>query len=415
MDRELSSQTLRQRKIRTYLTGLVGVAIITSGFLFFRSSLKTSISANKIRTATAELGPIENTLTASGVLIPEFEQVISSPIKAEIKRVIVTPGTTVKIDQPILELDKSQTINDYEKQKDQLDLKRNAITQLRIKLQKSLYELEVDNAIKDLNIGSLQAKLNNTQHLKTVGGATQEEVNEADFNLKTAELEKKKLANELKTMKQSVTTDLREMELQASIQEKDLRELETKLKQADITAKRNGVVTWVNENIGSSVSEGEELAKIADLNGYSIEGSCSDTYSEMLRPGMSVIVKINEIILRGSITNIRPTIKNNILTFIVALEKNNHPALRPNMKVEVFIVTNASSQVVRIANGPAFSGKAEQSVFVLENGVAHRRQVKIGASNFDFVELKNNIKPGETIIISDMSEYEHLNDISITK
>ncbi|MDJ1480459.1 efflux RND transporter periplasmic adaptor subunit [Cytophagaceae bacterium YF14B1] len=415
MDRELSSQTLRQRKIRTYLTGLVGVAIITSGFLFFRSSLKTSISANKIRTATAELGPIENTLTASGVLIPEFEQVISSPIKAEIKRVIVTPGTTVKIDQPILELDKSQTINDYEKQKDQLDLKRNAITQLRIKLQKSLYELEVDNAIKDLNIGSLQAKLNNTQHLKTVGGATQEEVNEADFNLKTAELEKKKLANELKTMKQSVTTDLREMELQASIQEKDLRELETKLKQAEITAKRNGVVTWVNENIGSSVSEGEQLAKIADLNGYSIEGSCSDTYSEMLRTGMSVIVKINEIILRGSITNIRPTIKNNILTFIVALEKNNHPALRPNMKVEVFIVTNASSQVVRVANGPAFSGKAEQSVFVLENGVAHRRQVQIGASNFDFVELKNNIKPGETIIISDMSEYEHLNDISITK
>ncbi|MDJ1468387.1 efflux RND transporter periplasmic adaptor subunit [Xanthocytophaga flava] len=415
MDRELSNQTLRQRKIRTYLSGLVGVAIITSGFLFFRSSLKTSISVNKIRTATAELGPIENTLTASGVLIPEFEQVISSPIKAEIKRVIVTPGTTVKIDQPILELDKSQTINDYEKQKDQLDLKRNAITQLRIKLQKSLYELEVDNAIKDLNIGSLQAKLNNTQHLKTVGGATQEEVNEADFNLKTAELEKKKLANELKTMKQSVTTDLREMELQASIQEKDLRELETKLKQAEITAKRNGVVTWVNENIGSSVSEGEQLAKIADLNGYSIEGSCSDTYSEMLRTGMSVIVKINEIILRGSITNIRPTIKNNILTFIVALEKNNHPALRPNMKVEVFIVTNASSRVVRVANGPAFSGKAEQSVFVLENGVAHRRQVQIGASNFDFVELKNNIKPGETIIISDMSEYEHLNDISITK
>ncbi len=413
MDRELSSHTLRQRKTRTYLFGLITVALVASGFLLFRSSLKTTLAASRIRTAVAEVGPIENTLTASGILIPEFEQVIASPIKAEIKRVIATPGTTMKVNQPILELDKSLTINEYEKQKDQLALKRNSITQLQLKLQKGLYELEINNAIKDLNIGSLQAKLDNARHLKTVGGATQEEVNEADFNLKTAQLEKKKLANELKSMKQSIIADLREMQLQASIQEKDLRELENKLKQADIVAKRDGVLTWVNENIGSNVAEGEQLAKIADLNGYSIEGSCSDTYADRLKTGMNVIVKINEVILRGHITNIRPTVKNNILTFIVALEKNNHAALRPNMKVEVFIVTDASEKVIRVANGPAFNGKAEQPVFVLENGVARRRQVKVGASNFDFVELQSNIKPGETVIISGMSEYEHLNEIMI--
>jgi HlyD family secretion protein len=413
MDRELSSHTLRQRKTRTYLIGLLTVAMVASGFLLFRSSLKTSLPAGRIRTAVAEVGPIENTLTASGILIPEFEQVIASPIKAEIRRVLATPGTTVKINQPILELDKSLTVNEYEKQKDQLALKRNGITQLKLKLQKGLYELEINNAIKDLNIGSLQAKLDNARHLKTVGGATQEEVNEADFNLKTAQLEKQKLANELRSMKQSIVADLREMQLQASIQEKDLRELENKLKQADIVAKRAGVLTWVNENIGSSVTEGEQLAKIADLNGYSIEGSCSDTYADQLKTGMEVIVKINEVVLRGHITNIRPTVKNNILTFMVALDKNNHPALRPNMKVEVFIVTDASTRVIRVANGPAFNGKAEQALFVLENGTARRRQVKTGASNFDFVELKSNIKAGETVIISDMSEYEHLNEITI--
>jgi len=87
------------------------------------------------------------------------------------------------------------------------------------------------------------------------------------------------------------------------------------------------------------------------------------------------------------------------------LNERNHKLLRPNLKVEVFLVTATGSNVVRVANGPAFSGLGSQDIFVLSNGKAERRKVQIGMTNFDFVELKNNVKPGEVVITSDMSEF----------
>ena len=78
------------------------------------------------------------------------------------------------------------------------------------------------------------------------------------------------------------------------------------------------------------------------------------------------------------------------------------------------MVTSRSAAAVRISNGPAFKGKRKQSVFVLERGnVARRREVEIGLTNFDWVEIKSGLQPGETVILTDLSEYEHLQEITI--
>jgi HlyD family secretion protein len=53
-------------------------------------------------------------------------------------------------------------------------------------------------------------------------------------------------------------------------------------------------------------------------------------------------------------------------------------------------------------------------VFVLENNkTARRREIETGLSNFDFVEIKQGLKPGEKVIITDMSQYKHLDQIQI--
>ena len=390
----------------------VGVILLT-GVFWLRSSLETSIEATRIRTATAGVGPVENTLTASGEIIPAYEQVLTSPIRASIRQVLLTPGTRVRPGQPILDLDKSLTLIEYEKLKDQLALKRNGIDQLRMRLNKDLYDAEVNDQIKLLNINKLRAELEDARRLLKVGGQTPEDVTRAENALKIAQLEKKQLENGLAYNRQSMGASLRESQLQAQIEEKNLKELEHKLKQADIVADRAGVLTWVNENIGSAVNEGEMLAKLADLGSFRLEGSCSDVYADQVKTGLPVIVKLNETSLRGVITQVKPAVKDGVIQFAVQLDDARNASLRPNMKVDVYVVTQRSGQAVRVANGPAFKGKRRQSLFVLKDGVGHRREVEIGLSNFDFVEIKSGIQPGEQVIITDLSEYEHLDQITI--
>ncbi|MFC5409398.1 efflux RND transporter periplasmic adaptor subunit [Larkinella bovis] len=414
MDRELAPEVVRQSRTRTYTIALVALVGVAVALYFFRNALKTSVEASRIRTATAEVGPVENSLNATGEVIPAYEQIITSPIRASIRQVLLTPGTQVKPGQAILDLDKSLTIIDYEKMQDQLALKRNSIDQLRMKLNKNLFDAEADDQIKSLNINRLKAELEDTRRLLKVGGRTQEDVTRAENNLRIAELEKTKLENDLTYNRQSMGTSLKETTLQAQIEEKNLKELDHKLKQANIVADRPGVLTWVNENIGSAVNEGEMLAKLADLGSFRVEGSCSDVYADQVKTGLPVIVKINESNLRGMITQVKPSVKNGVVQFVVQLDDNRHSSLRPNMKVEVFVVTSQTAKAVRVANGPAFKGKKRQFIYVMNaKGVAERRDVETGLSNFDFVEVRSGIQPGEKVIITDLSEYEHLQEITI--
>jgi len=416
MDRELAPELVRRSRTKSYTLIAVLLTVGVLGMLWFNNLLKTSVDADRIRTATAEVGPVENTLNATGEVIPAYEQIITSPIRASIRRVLLPPGTRVKPGQAILDLDKSLSEIEYEKLKSQLALKRNSIEQLRMKLNKDLYDAEADDQIKSLNINRLKADLEDTKRLHKVGGRTGEDVIQAEDKLRIAELEKKKLENDLTYSRQSMGASLKESTLQAQIEEQNGKELEHKLKAANIIADRPGVLTWVNENIGSAVAEGEMLARLADLGSFRIEGSCSDVYADQLKMGLPVIVRINETALRGTITQVKPAVKNGVVQFMIQLDESNHASLRPNMKVEVFVVTARSPKAVRVANGPAFKGKRTQAIYVLtDKGGARRREVQIGLSNFDYVELKSGVQPGEKVIITDLSEYEHLEEITINK
>ncbi|WP_259017204.1 efflux RND transporter periplasmic adaptor subunit [Emticicia fluvialis] len=414
MDKELSSSEVRKQKSKNLLIGIMALMAIILIVWLVRNSLSSSVSKSEIRTAVAEMGAVENTLTASGEVQPEFEQVITSPITAVIQQVLLDAGSNVKAGEKILELDKEATQLNFDKEKDQLDLKRNNIVKLRLDLDKSFYDLKISDSIKAMKITSLKADVENAKRLQKAGGGTREAIETAQMNLRIAELEKKQLENDIKIKQQTMRADLKESELSAQIQEKQLMEYQSKLQKANIIATRPGVLTYVNKNLGSKVSEGEILARLADLGSFKIIGAISDNYADQVKIGMPVIIRINNTLLKGSLTNIQPSVQNNILSFDVALDSKSTDMLRPKLKVEAYLVTEAQQNVVRITNGPAFKGATVQDVFVLrKDGKAERRTVKIGLSNFDYVEIKEGIKPGETVIISDLSEYKNTKELEI--
>jgi len=193
----------------------------------------------------------------------------------------------------------------------------------------------------------------------------------------------------------------------------DLNALQHKLDLANIVATRAGVVTYVNKNIGQNIKEGESLARIADLSSFKVQGSISDNSINDVHNGLPVIVLINDTQLKGHVANVSPSIQNSIITFDIQLDERNNNALRPNMKVDVYLVTATHNHVMMVANGAAFKGSNLQDIFVLNNGVAYKRTVHIGLTNFDNVEIKDGVKPGDVIITSDMSEFKNSKEVVV--
>lgn len=413
MDTEITAEVAQQKRRKGLIIGLIAITILILCVWLIRTYLKSSVTRSEITTARVEIGNVENTLNATGEVLPEFEEVVTSPINASIKNVLTDAGGKVKAGQSILSLDKSAAQNDYEKLKFQLESKRNEISKLKLDLNKSFFDIQSNNDIKQLHIGNLADAVENAKRLYKAGGGTQEDIEQAELNLKVAQLEKKQLENEIKNKQQTMLIEEKEAEIAAAIQENDLNELQRKLNLANVVATRSGVVTYVNKNIGANIKEGETLARIADLSSFKVTGSLSDSYIDQLHNGMPVIIRINDTQLRGIVSNIYPSVQNGIITFDIQLDERNNKQLRPNMKVDVFLVTSVHNKVLRVANGPAFKGASPQDIFVISGGKAEKHSVHTGLSNFDFIELKDGVNVGDVVITSDMSEYKNSKELTV--
>jgi len=414
MDKPIEEEvTARRKKKRVIVIAAVLIIIIAAVF-GMRTYIKPSLAEAEFISAMAETGNIENTINATGEILPEFEEVLTSPINAAVREVVMDAGTKVKAGQSILTLDKSAAQTEFDKLGFQIESKENEIRKLKLDLEKSFYDIKSNNSIKQLRIANFKDAVSSAQRLFKAGGGTREDIERAELDLKVAELEKQQLENEIRNKQQTMKIEIREAEIALAIQRNDQAAFRRKLALADVIATRDGVVTWVNKNIGASIKEGESLARIANLSSYKVACSISDTQMDQLSKGMPAIVMINDTQLRGSIANVSPSVNNSIVSFDVQLEEKNNKLLRPNMKADVFLVTATRNNVVRVPNGPAFKGSNTQEIFVLGKGKAIRRSVKTGLSNFDFVEIVSGIKAGERVITSDMSKFEYASEISIT-
>jgi HlyD family secretion protein len=108
-------------------------------------------------------------------------------------------------------------------------------------------------------------------------------------------------------------------------------------------------------------------------------------------------------------------VEKGVVTFYATLANDHHPALRANLRADVFVITRAHRAVPRLKNGPFYQGGQEQPVFVLAGGRAVRRVVRLGDSNADYVQVLSGLQAGEEVVISDTKGYVDTPSLTISQ
>lgn len=414
MDRAISTTTHRRRQLRTWLLGLGAVAALLAAALGLRTLLQPSLRRTDILTAPVETGDVDAALTAAGTIIPGREVVIVSPIQSTIRRVALAVGARVQPGQTIVELDKELAASTLAKLADEQLRNQNKNAQLQLALARSLTDLQAQQQAQDLKVSSLQSMLRDEQHLLALGGGTAEAVRQAELGLRTARLEATRLRQQLHNQRQASQADRRELGYTVSMQQRSIAEQAAKLRQADISSQQAGVLTWVNDNLGSTVPAGDALARVADLSRFRVRATLSDAYADQLHPGDAVRVRLGPgTDLRGTVASISPAVDKGVVTFYATLANDHHAALRANLRADVFVITRAHRGVLRVKNGPFYQGGQEQAVFVLANGRAVRRVVRFGDSNPDYVQVLSGLRLGEELITSDTKPYADTPELAV--
>ena len=201
--------------------------------------------------------------------------------------------------------------------------------------------------------------------------------------------------------------------LQRAALDKEAAAARHTLELATTHADRDGILTWILSREGALVRRGEVIARIADLSSFRVDASASDVHSSRIRPGIPVRVIINDTPLDGAIAEVLPNVENDVVLFTVALRQGSHPLLRPQMRVEVLVITDRRARTHKVRLGPFADGADRANVFVLRSGRAVRTAVRFGLRSFDEIEVVSGLATGDEVVISDVRDYLHLEELEV--
>ena len=414
MDREIPKEVRnkeRNKKIIRY--GGIGVAsvIVISVLISF---MRTGVKTKDLVFSTVDKGTIEVSVSASGKVVPAFEEIINSPINTRIVEIYKKGGDSVDIGTPILKLDLQSVETDYKKLLDEEQMRSYKLNQLRVNNQTKLNDLAMKIKVSAMQLNRKKVELRNEQYLDSLGSGTTDKVRQAELSYNVAQLEYEQLEQQYDNEKEVLAAEYKVQELDFSIFRKGLAEMKRTLDDAQIRSPRKAILTYINNQIGAQVSQGSQLAVISDLSHFKVEGEIADTYGDRVAAGGKAIVKIGSEKLEGTVSSVTPLSKNGVISFTVQLNEDNNRRLRSGLKTDVYVMNAVKEDVMRIANASYYVGRGEYELFVRNSDKEIvKRKVQLGDSNFEFVEVASGLQPGDQVVASNMSNYKNKNKLKL--
>ena len=414
MDREIPKEERRRERnkklIRYGVAGVAGVVVLS----VLISLMRTGVKEKDLVFSTVDQGTIEVSVSASGKVVPAFEEIINSPINTRILEVYKKGGDSVDVGTPILKLDLQSAETEYKKQLDEEQMKRYQLEQLEVNNSTYLSDLEMQVKVSEMKLNRMEVELRNERYLDSLGSGTTDRVHQAELNFKTGKLELEQLRQQLANERKVKAADLKVKQLEYEIFRKSLAETKRTLDDAQVRSPRKAILTYINNQIGAQVGEGTQIAVISDLSHFKVEGEIADTYGDRVAAGGRAIVKIGSEKLEGQVSSVTPLSKNGVISFTVQLEDDSNRRLRSGLKTDVYVMNAVKEDVMRIANASYYVGRGEYDLFVRDGeGQLVKRKVQLGDSNFEYVEVVSGLKPGDQVVVSDMSQYKNKNKLKL--
>ena len=378
------------------------------------SFMRSSVNRKDLVFSEVDNGTIEVSVSASGKVVSAFEEIINSPINTRIVEVYRKGGDSVDVGTPILKLDLQSTETEYKKLLDEEQMKRYQLEQLKVNNNTYLSDLSMQVKISAMKLNRMEVELRNERYLDSLGSGTTDKVRQAELNFNTGKLELEQLRQQYANESKVKEADLKVKELEFNIFSKSLAEMKRTLDDAQIRSPRKAILTYINNQVGAQVAEGSQVAIISDLSHFKVEGEIADTYGDRVAAGGRAIVKIGNEKLEGTVSSVTPLSKNGVISFIVQLNEDNNKRLRSGLKTDVYVMNAVKEGVLRLANASYYVGRGEYKLFVQDSkDEIVKRKVQLGDSNFEYVEVISGLKPGDKVVVSDMSSYKNKNKLKL--
>jgi RND family efflux transporter MFP subunit len=286
-------------------------------------------------------------------------------------------GDHVREGQPLIALDARD-----------LDVSLRRAEAGRAEVESAIPELENATTAAKANLDLAQTTFKRMEELAARKSISNQELDEASARLKAAQANYDMMRSRRAQVSSKMATVEQEVRAAGIVRE-----------YAKLAAPFSGVVMTRTVEPGNLATPGAPLLTIEKDGVYRLEASVDESKLSSVRVGQAVEAVLEaDRKLNARVSEIVPSVDSESRTYIVKLDLPAMPQLRTGMFGRA-IFPLGMQKVVAVPMSALMERGQLQSVFVVEDGVAHTRLVTTGRRTKDSVEVLSGLNPGEEVVL----------------
>lgn len=413
MDKQIDPKILRKEKQTRYIKIAAIFAAVVIAFIAIGALLRPTIQSDELRFGKVSRGDVILSLTAQGSALPISEQVINSPITSNILEVYKRSGDSVVAGESIMKLDLQAVEAELSRLCDEMNMKTIQFEQLILQNRSDISNMELNLEVQKIEQEQVVEELKNEIYLDSLGAGTPENVRKMNINVRLGDMKLKESQAQLENARALKLADQKVKQLELNMLKRDVEQKRQLVKEAQIISPKSSVLSFFNEQVGEQVSAGSKIAMLSDISAFKISASISNSYADRIRTGGEVVVMAGKERLKGVISNINPIAQDNSIDFTIQLEDSRNKVLRSELSCDVQIIESRIENTMYIPKAAYYMGEGYYKVFVVEGDKLIGRNVQLGRSNFEQVQVISGLDEGEEVVVSEMSKYLNSDELKM--
>jgi len=416
MDIPRKSRT-RRKIILRIVVGIILLAVI--GMVSFHVSkmepAAPSVDRATVWIDTVRQGSMSRAIRGMGRLVPEEIRWIPATVDGIVERKILEPGAVVTPDTVIIELSNPQLERDTVTAEWDLKAAESSFANFQLQLRSNELTQAAD-------LARLESDYEQAVVRHEAGLTLSKDGLIPPLDLRRDQVAVEQLANRIVLEKQraainreSVDAQLmeRRTQLEKSRAMYDLRK--SQLEQLKVKGGVRGILQELPVEVGQRVSMGSNLARVTNPNSLKAELSISETAVKDIRIGQPVSVDTRNGVIEGVVSRIDPAVRSGSVTVDVRFIGELPAGARPDLSVDGTIVLERLEEVVYVGLPVQGQANSQISLFKLlaDGRTAERVKVRLGSTSVNTVEIQEGLKPGDQVILSDMSAHDGVDSIRL--
>lgn len=409
MDRVKPKKFWNTKRISIIGGGVLLVAFLIYQFFFADTRSKLNVEQDKLTISTVQKGKFDEFIVVTGVVQPLKTIQLDAIVGGYVTEKLIEGGNMVKQGDVLLRLENQNLKLQFLQSETEASRLVNDLQNTRQNLKVARFTLQ--KTLSDLDFQLDQAK---DAHDRNVKLYKDKVIPEADYLKTKRDYEKLVKQREIeiesqKYQEENARMQISQLEGTLASTQKNVGLWRQTLDNLVVKAPVSGLLSSMNIEVGSNISQGQNIGQIDDLNGFKMRVSVDEHYLSRIFVGLTGSMEFNGKDYGLKIIKIYPEILSGRFEVDMKFDNGAPEMVKRGQSAPIRLQLGQPSQATLLPVGGFFSETGGNWVYVVADGGkrAAKRKITLGRKNPEYFEVLEGLQPGEKVITS---SYENFGD-----